>query len=75
MDDLADQTRSLLETGDSLELTLVELIVAVSECTEDESELCDLLDGLIETGRVRLQAAAREAGLRQIIPEAMGVAS
>jgi hypothetical protein len=58
MDVWTEQTRELLETEDSLELTLVELVVAATECSEDENEICDLVDGLIETGRVRVLAAA-----------------
>jgi hypothetical protein len=44
----------LLEGDDRLELSFVELVVVASECSEDESEIFDLVDGLIDSGRVRL---------------------
>lgn len=47
-------TRVLLEGDDRLELSFVELVVVASECSEDESEIFDLVDGLIDSGRVRL---------------------
>jgi hypothetical protein len=44
----------LLEGDDRLELSFVELVVVASECSEDESEIFDLVDDLIDSGRVRL---------------------
>jgi hypothetical protein len=58
MDDLSCQTSDLLEHGDSLELSLVELVVAASDHSEDQYEISDLVDGLIETGRVTVREAA-----------------
>jgi hypothetical protein len=42
----------LLEQADGIELSLVELVLAASECSEDEGELRDLVDGMVETGKV-----------------------
>ena len=48
------RTQAALEAADGIDASLVELVVAVSELFEDPAELNDLIDGLIETGRVRL---------------------
>ena len=48
------QTRNLLEGADDLELSFVELIVAASECSEDEGEIFDLVDGLMLSDRIQL---------------------
>ena len=58
------QNRELLERANGLELSLVELVLAASECSEDEGEVCDLVDGLLETGKVQLCApgTGREPG-------------
>jgi hypothetical protein len=52
------QTREWLEDGDQQELSLVELVVAACEFSEDETEVADLVDGLIATGRVVVREAA-----------------
>ncbi len=38
-----------------LDCSLVELVLAVSECTEDEGEILDRVDELILGGRVHLE--------------------
>jgi len=43
-----------LEEGDPIELELGSLIAAASLWTEDETEIGDLVGGLIETGRIEL---------------------
>jgi hypothetical protein len=48
------QNNQLLEQADGLELSLVELVLAASECSEDEGEVRDLVDALVETGKVLL---------------------
>jgi len=50
------RTRELLELADGIEATLVELVVAACECSEDEQEICDLVDEAVESGRVQLTA-------------------
>ncbi len=37
-----------------VEASFIELVVAASECSEDENEIFDLVDGLLGSGRVRL---------------------
>jgi hypothetical protein len=58
MEDWRTQTLEALETGPTLELSLVELVVMASECSEDGSEISDLVDGLIDSGRVAVRVAA-----------------
>ncbi|MBW2271758.1 MAG: hypothetical protein JRG96_00700 [Deltaproteobacteria bacterium] len=48
------RNRTLLEQADGIELSLVELVLAASECSEDEGEVCDLVDVMLETGKVVL---------------------
>jgi hypothetical protein len=55
MEPFAHRTRDVLENTECLEASVVDLVVAISELTEDESELCDQLDALLDSGRVRLQ--------------------
>ena len=58
--DLGDrETRAWLETAAAgeLELSLVELAVAATCFTEDETERLDLVDGVIESGRIRVSRA------------------
>lgn len=54
MDSCSARTRQLLQSEDPLELSFVELVVAATECSEDESEIFDLIDGLLESDRVQL---------------------
>lgn len=49
-------TRELIESEQPLEGSLIELIVAATACTEDETELDDMIDALLGSGRVRLTA-------------------
>jgi hypothetical protein len=58
MEDCQNQTREVLAAGDTLELSLVELVIMASECSEDATEIADLVDGLIDSGRVEVEAAA-----------------
>ncbi len=48
------ESRELLEQADGIELSLVELVLAASECSEDEGEVIDLVDVMLETGKVLL---------------------
>ncbi len=54
MDFSRASTRELLEGDDALELSFVELILVAADCSEDESEISDLVDGLLGSGRVQL---------------------
>jgi len=44
----------LISASEPLEATLVELIVAASECSEDEYEVADLVDAALRSGQVGL---------------------
>ncbi|MGH0037152.1 MAG: hypothetical protein ACQGVK_19180 [Myxococcota bacterium] len=55
MDSWTRLTRDALENTEVLEASVVDLVLAVSELTEDEMELGDQLDTLLDSGRVRLQ--------------------
>ena len=52
MDQGQQETLEWLEQDGELELSMVELVVAASEASEDQQEIADLIDGLIEQGRV-----------------------
>lgn len=58
MDDFTNETANFLESqfdaGPAVELELGSLIAAASSWTEDESDLDDLLAGLVESGRIEL---------------------
>ena len=54
MDAATDATMELIEGEEPLAGSLVELIVAASECSEDAFEIEDLLDDLLDSGRVDL---------------------
>ena len=47
--------RQELESETPLDLSLVDLVLVASECTEDEGELRDIVDDLIRSGRVQLR--------------------
>jgi hypothetical protein len=47
--------REELESETPLDLSLVDLVLVASECTEDESELRDIVDDLMQSGRVQLR--------------------
>jgi hypothetical protein len=67
MDHSSRRTREFLESGEPLELSFVELVIAASECSEDESEIYELVDGLMESGRVSLEEGSDgrpDGGLR-----------
>jgi hypothetical protein len=55
MDACSTRTREVLESEEQLDLSFVELVIAASECSEDESEIFELVDGLMQSGRVRLE--------------------
>lgn len=59
MDEFTNQTARWLEArvarDDETELEIGSLVAAVSEWTEDEMELDDLVSGLAESGLVQLQ--------------------
>ena len=48
------RNQEILDKAESLESSLVELVVAVSESSEDESEIFDRMDALLESGRIRI---------------------
>ena len=50
------QNHRLLEQADEMDLSLVDLVLAATECSEDEGEVRDLVDAMVETGKVRLSA-------------------
>ena len=49
------QTRTLLETATELDISIVELVVAASECSDDAYEIDDLVDDLCDSGRIRIR--------------------
>ncbi len=51
-DDWSATNRQILQTGSDLEFGLVDLVLAASECSDDEMEIQDLVDGLIDCGNV-----------------------
>ncbi len=53
--DFSNDTASWLGTQSEIESELGVLIAAASGWTEDETELDDLVSGLVESGRVQLQ--------------------
>ncbi len=59
MEDFTNETAHWLEQSleglPQVELELGVLIAAASDWTEDEMELDDLVAGLVESGRIRLQ--------------------
>ena len=59
MDEFANETAHWIEEEfqslPEVELELGVLIAAASDWTEDEMELDDLVTGLVESGRVRLE--------------------
>jgi hypothetical protein len=59
VDDFANETAHWIEEElqslPEVELELGVLIAAASDWTEDEMELDDLVTGLVESGRVRLE--------------------
>ncbi len=59
MDNFANETAHWIEEEfqslPEVELELGVLIAAASDWTEDEMELDDLVTGLVESGRVRLE--------------------
>ncbi len=48
------ETRAILEGDEKLELSFIELVIAASECSEDESEIYDLIDGALTGDRIDL---------------------
>lgn len=59
VDDFSNETASWIEEsigGDvEIELELGSLIAAATDWTEDETEIDDLVSGLVETGSIELQ--------------------
>ena len=53
--DLQLQTREVLDSASDLEVSIVELVVAASECSDDAYEIGDIVDGLIDSGRCRIR--------------------
>jgi hypothetical protein len=54
MDVCGEETRALIAGDAPLEGSFIDLIVAASECSEDEAEIFDLIEGLLDSGRVEL---------------------
>ena len=58
MDSWAATHRALLdsevESEDACELSLVELVLVAAECTEDEFELSDMVQGAVDGRAIRL---------------------
>lgn len=50
-----EDTRALLDGEAALETSLVELVVAACECSEDAGEIADKVDHLLASGRVTLR--------------------
>lgn len=48
------RTQSLLENSSHLEMSLVDLVLILSEFSEDEGEIFDRVDNLVGSGRVHL---------------------
>jgi len=55
LDDFANDTASWMGGQREVELELGVLIAAATDWTEDETELDDLVSGLVESGRIRLR--------------------
>jgi len=49
------KTRTLLETAIELDISIVDLVVAASECSDDAYEIDDLVDDLVDSGRIRIR--------------------
>ncbi len=54
MDHGTTRTRELLERGEPLDVSLVELVIAASECSDDGFEISDRVDTLLASGRVQI---------------------
>lgn len=55
MDAWKARMRDVLDNAEALDASVVDLVLAASELTEDETELCDHVARLLSSGRVRLQ--------------------
>ena len=51
-----ERNRVQLEAPTPMSLSLVELVVTASELTEDETELADLIGGLLDSGSVEVES-------------------
>lgn len=58
-DEWRDKNRDLLGAADVAPVSFVELVLAASECSEDESEIFDLVDDFVASGRVELAPLER----------------
>ncbi len=54
LDDWRDKNCNLLESASEIRLSIVDVVLAASECSEDESEIFDLVDDFVASGRVEL---------------------
>jgi len=54
MDAGRTETRALIEGEGRLEASFIELIIGASECSDDETEIADLVDALLDSERVQL---------------------
>jgi hypothetical protein len=59
------QTRELLDSTSDLDVSIVELIVAASECSDDAYEIGDIVDGLVDSGRLRIRRRDADPMLAQ----------
>ena len=54
-DEWSQACRQQLESDEPVELSIIDLVLFASECTEDEGELRDIVDGFVQTGRAQLR--------------------
>jgi hypothetical protein len=54
MEEFAEESAAWIDSQACVELEIGCLVAAASEWTEDETELDDLVSGLVESGRVEL---------------------
>jgi len=59
MERWGERNREILDNTQSLEVSLVELVVAVCEGSEDESEIFDRMDELLASDRIRVRPHQR----------------
>jgi hypothetical protein len=60
IDDWRDKNLELLNSEGAGELSFVELVLAATECSEDESEIFDLVDDFVSSARAELTPLNRD---------------
>jgi len=53
-DDWREKNQEFLDSSHTSALSLIEVVLAASECSEDEGEIFDLVDDMVTSGRARL---------------------